>query len=178
MVAAKKRRAHCLLGVIVASLFSLSATPQDSTIPIEEAKPPLHSALEWTATLEIPGPGQWEFFTFSRDYRVAHFATRRMATRKGTVATVWFRNEERDVKETMSSASRVQFDCVDQTIWTLTTIHYTRNDLDGDATTYDGAAKPSPIMPGTIAESMMTWACDATKSKPQQKPSAAAQPTK
>jgi hypothetical protein len=143
-----------------------SAQPEIPTA--EQAR--YESALKWLTTLEFPGPGHWEFLFFSADYRSAHFATRRMSTRKAEIATVWFRLEKRDPSEIGSVASRMEFDCANQTMRTLTDVTYTEGNLGGESKEFDGPPKPSPILPGTQSETLIEWACKHSKPAPGPKP--------
>lgn len=144
---------------------------QDKAAQELAEKSPEGDPFKWSLALTIPGTGEWEWVGGAPDGSMAFFSTKRNATRVGAVATVWIRAEFRDRHSPQSTASWMEFNCTKNTVRTLHLMEYGKADLNEPTDTIPTPTLAAPILPGTVAEAWLEWACKNTKAKaPSPKP--------
>jgi hypothetical protein len=128
------------------------------------------SRNEWAAALKpLPG-GEWMLLMVDDDGLFAIFGSHRHATREGNVATLWLRYEQRESQTESgeyyrSKVERVMYDCARVASKIVSITYYGGSNLDaiGNSFTYDVSKVGwAPVIPGTIGDSLIDWACKST----------------
>jgi hypothetical protein len=121
------------------------------------------------STRELPDGG-WVLLIVPADGTLAVFGSHRHATRRGSVATVWLRYEYRGRQSTngfsyKSAVERFMYDCERVAGKSVSSTFYSENNLGeaGQSYVYDeGKVAWTPVIPGTVGESLLEWACKTT----------------
>ena len=161
--------------VCLAQTSSSPGAPQQKQEQAEAvAKIPPGDAFKWANNITNLNLGDWFPLSFSHDGEAVKYATRKDAMRQGHIATVWFRNEFRDLQKragvmpSRSGVVRVQFDCTARTSHVVVQAVYAENSLGGEVKSYPSPDSPwERVVPGTPAEQWIDWACSATANKKQ-----------
>jgi hypothetical protein len=178
----KTRKA--IVGVVLAALcvsvWALPALSQENPtsplwadlIGVLEAKEkiPPGEHFDWVRSLTFPGSGDWKLIFLAGDGREADFGTTRNSSRRGEVTQVWVRVENREPQQPQSTATFTEFDCDRKTMKFLSQRQFSESDMRGEAKTINALDAPEPILPGTIADSWLAWACEVTKPTPSSAP--------
>jgi hypothetical protein len=126
--------------------------------------------MAWVRTLDPMSAGGWEFRTVAGDGSWAAFSTTHQMKRSGHVVTVWLRQEfaesqaDANGDRYLSMVQRVEYDCGKDRARPALVIYYSDNNMKGNAQTEQADPKQTPrtpIVPGTLGESDMAWACNA-----------------
>jgi len=170
----------CIVASSVAAAFmpllclsqqsSPTGAPQQKQEETETAaKSPPGDAFKWANNIKNLDLGEWFPLSFSHDGEVVKYATLKDAQRQGHIATVWFRNEFRDLQKRAgvmpyrSGVERVQFDCAARTSRVVVQAVYSENSLGGEVKSYPSPDSPwERVVPGTPGEQWIDWACSAT----------------
>lgn len=127
----------------------------------------------WEAGLDPLTSGGWELAVLSWDGTYAVFGSRRHETRKGSTVAVWFRYEFREQQSSngtyKSAVERDLYDCERNTTKTVSATYYGENNLvrGGSSYTYDdGKVTWVPIIPGSLADQLLEWACRTPRAQP------------
>jgi hypothetical protein len=125
----------------------------------------------WAASLDKLPNGGWEFLMVSPDGAYAIFGSHRHATREGSVVSLWLRYEYRESQTLDGSTSyksvvyRDMNDCAGVRSKFIASTFYGENNLGGSGTSYthdDGKVAWAPVIPGTVGDSLLDWACKTT----------------
>jgi hypothetical protein len=128
--------------------------------------------MAWVSTLDPMTAGGWEFRTVASDGSWAAFSTMHQLKRSGHVVTVWLRQEfaesqtDANGDRYLSMVQRVDYDCGKDRARPTLVIYYSDNNIKGSAQTEQADPKQNPwtpIIPGTLGESDLQWACNADK---------------
>ena len=126
--------------------------------------------MAWVRTLDPMTAGGWEFRTVAGDGSWAAFTTLHQMKRSGHVVTVWLRQEFAETQADpngdhyLSMVQRVEYDCGKDRARPALVIYYSDNNMKGAAQTEQADPKQTPwtpIVPGTLGESDLAWACNA-----------------
>lgn len=125
----------------------------------------------WATKLDPLSSGGWEVQDVTADGISVLFGSRRHEVRKGTTVTVWLRDEFREtqVKNGQTYKGLVErdvYDCERMTTKVLSVTYYAENNLQASGNSYaydEGAVRWIPIIPGTVGESILDWACKSPK---------------
>ena len=130
--------------------------------------------INWSEGLDPLAGGGWALLNVSRDGSYAVFGSRRHETRKGRVSAVWLRYELREPKSDnavsyMSEVERTLYDCERIATKSISVVYYKENNLGWgvrSAYTYDEAKVAwTPVVPGTLGDSLLEWACNTHPAK-------------
>lgn len=150
-----------------------------STIAAEKKKVEFVATRDsWAAALDRLPSGGWIFLQVSSDGTSAIFGSRRHATREGSVVAVWLRTEYREGQSSGSESfksvvERYMYDCARMTSKQVSSTFYRANNLaePGSSLTFEeGKVAWAPVIPGTIGDSLLDWAC---KTVPRAQPAKA-----
>jgi hypothetical protein len=128
--------------------------------------------MAWVRTLDPMTAGGWEFRTVAGDGSWAAFSTTHQLKRSGHAVTVWLRQEfaepqaDTNGDRYLSMVQRVEYDCGRDRARPTLVIYYADNNIKGVGQTEQADPKQTPwtpIIPGTLGESEMEWACNADK---------------
>jgi hypothetical protein len=125
----------------------------------------------WSTKIELLPSGGWEVLDVSEDGISILFGSRRHEVRKGTTVAIWLRDEfrENQVKNGQTYKGLVErdvYDCERMTNKTLSVTYYAENNLQASGNSYsydEGTVRWIPIIPGTVGESILEWACKSSK---------------
>ncbi len=135
------------------------------------AKSPPGDPFKWAQGITNLNAGRWEPLGAYDDGKLVLYVTRKDAMRQGNVATVWFRNEWRDLQANgpiayRSGVEREQFDCVARTTRVIAEAIYSENSLGGETRSFTHPNNSwEPVVPGTRGEEWINWACKLTRPK-------------
>jgi len=124
--------------------------------------------MAWVHTLEPLSSGGWEFRSVADDGSWAAYGTLHQLKRAGRIVTIWLRQEFAETQHDangdayLSVVQKTDYDCVKDLARPLLVIYYTQNNLKGGTDTEEADPKQapwSPVIPGTLAESNLQWAC-------------------
>jgi hypothetical protein len=146
------------------------ASEQKALAYEQEKKKWPETGATWAAGLNNLPDGGWTLLFVPADGTYAVFGSRRHATRRGSVATVWLRYEYREAQTSLgasykSAVNRSLFDCDRIAAKAVSGTTYTNNNLDdpGPSITYEEAKVGwTPVIPGTLNEFLLDWACRTT----------------
>ena len=126
----------------------------------------------WAASLDKLPNGEWIFLTVSEDGTLAVFATFRNATREENVVSVWQRWEYRDQQpdKSRSAAVREMYDCVHKASKPVLAVNYAQNNLGNQASSKSYEEKWVPVVPGTLRDQLLDWACKSVPRAQTAKP--------
>jgi hypothetical protein len=128
--------------------------------------------MAWVATLDPMSSGGWEFRTVADDGSWASYATTHQMKRSGKTVTAWIRQEFAEPQldpngdSYLSVVQKVDYDCAKVKARPLLVIYYTANNIKGGAQTEEVDPKQAawtPVVPGTLGEANLQWACSADK---------------
>ena len=128
--------------------------------------------MSWVRTLDPLTSGGWEFRTVADDGAWAAYGTDHQMKRSGKIVTIWLRQEFAEAQhdangETyLSVVQKTDYDCVKEQARPLLVIYYAENNLKGGTDTEEADPKQAPwtpVIPGTLAESNLQWACSIDK---------------
>ena len=115
-------------------------------------------------------PGGWVFRAVAGDGSWAAFSTEHQMKRSGRIVTAWLREEYPEPQRSnsggvyLSYVEKIQYDCANERARALLIIYYSDNNITGseesEATDVKQAAWV-PIVPGTPAENLYEWVCQA-----------------
>lgn len=160
----QERRERALGGSV--SIDRLPDTPQ----PLE--------AEVWAKTIDLLPNGGWQYITVTGADELLFASTRNVAQAGPTVAA-WFRWEYMTAQSDEYSTSyhslvvREEVDCSRQAMRSLASAYYSKNNLGGASSSFVTEQKLpvwSPAIPGTIGDTMVTWACSKLKHSPKTSP--------
>lgn len=130
--------------------------------------------MAWVHTLNPLAAGGWQFKTVAPDGSWASFGTEHQLKRSGHLVTAWLRQEYPEPQRSnsggvyLSYVEKIQYDCANERARALLIIYYSENNITGseesDATDVKQAVWV-PIVPGTPAENIYQWACEAGNTK-------------
>lgn len=155
----------------VDKLFNKSAPDTGDATALPTDTPPPTPLEQWFASLHPMPGGGWLYLTSTSndgaDGTVLYFSTHHIMA-DGNVVTVWFRWEyetaqTQDMTSFRSAATREEFDCTRDAEIVISMTTYSDQDLEGKGNTIDDDPKTSrwaPIIPGTLGETELNWACD------------------
>lgn len=132
------------------------------------------TADAWAAGLDrLPGGG-WVLLEVRPDGTSAVFGSRRHEIRKGSVVAVWLRTEYRETQANngisyKSLVERDMYDCERIANKEVSVAYYGENNLNAPAGSFTFDEEKStwnPIIPGTVGDSLLDWACRASKAQP------------
>jgi hypothetical protein len=128
--------------------------------------------MAWVATLDPMSSGGWEFRTVADDGSWASYATTHQMKRSGKTVTAWIRQEFAEPQldpngdSYLSVVQKVDYDCAKVKARPVLVIYYTANNIKGGAQTEEADPKQAawtPVVPGTLGEANLQWACSADK---------------
>jgi hypothetical protein len=128
--------------------------------------------MAWVRTLDPMTSGGWEFRSVAGDGSWAAYGTEHQMKRAGKIVTIWLRQEFAEAQHDgngdayLSVVQKTDYDCVKEQARPLLVIYYAENNLKGGANTEEADPKQapwSPVIPGTLAESNLEWACSIDK---------------
>jgi hypothetical protein len=130
--------------------------------------------MAWVRTLDPMTSGGWEFRSVAGDGSWAAYGTDHQMRRAGKIVTIWLRQEFAEAQHDgngdayLSVVQKTDFDCVKDQTRPLLVIYYAENNLKGGADTEEADPKHgpwNPVIPGTLAESNLQWACSIDKQR-------------
>jgi hypothetical protein len=126
--------------------------------------------MAWVRTLNPLTAGGWQFRSVAPDGSWASFSTEHQMKRSGRIVTAWLREEYPEPQRSnsggvyLSYVEKIQYDCANERARALLIIYYSDNNITGseesEATDVKQAAWV-PIVPGTPAENLYEWVCQA-----------------
>jgi hypothetical protein len=126
--------------------------------------------MAWVRTLNPLTAGGWQFRSVAPDGSWASFSTEHQMKRSGRIVTAWLREEYAEPQRSnsggvyLSYVEKIQYDCANERARALLIIYYSDNNITGseesEATDVKQAAWV-PIVPGTPAENLYEWVCQA-----------------
>jgi hypothetical protein len=128
--------------------------------------------MAWVRTLDPMTSGGWEFRSVANDGSWAAFGTDHQMKRSGKIVSIWLRQEFAEAQHDangdayLSVVQKTDYDCVKDQARPTLVIYYAENNLKGAADTEEADPKQapwSPVIPGTLAESNLEWACAMDK---------------
>ncbi len=128
--------------------------------------------MAWVRTLDPMSSGGWEFRTVANDGSWASFTTTHQMKRSGKVVTVWLRQEFAEPQldpngdPYLSIVQKIDYDCAKEQARPELIIYYGANNIKGSAQTEQADPKQAPwtpIVPGTLGETNLQWACTADR---------------
>jgi len=136
----------------------------------EKKKSLADTATAWARGLDPLLAGGWELLSVSPDGTLAVFGSHRHGTRKGSVVAVWLRFEYREGKSIdgvsyKSVVERDLYDCGRVASKGVSATYYFENNLQspGPSNVYEeGKIAWDPAIPGTLGDSLLSWACRTT----------------
>jgi len=126
--------------------------------------------MAWVRTLNPMTAGGWQFRAVAADGSWASFSTNHQMKRSGHQVTVWVRQEYPEPQRSnggdiyLSNVEKIQYDCSNERGRALLIIYYAENNIAGSQQSETIDVKQAiwdPIVPGTQAENLYQWACDA-----------------
>jgi hypothetical protein len=126
--------------------------------------------MAWVRTLNPMSAGGWQFRSVAGDGSWASFSTNHQMKRSGHLVTVWVRQEYPEPQRSsggdiyLSNVEKIQYDCSNERGRALLIIYYAENNIAGSQQSEAIDIKQAvwdPIVPGTQAENLYRWACDA-----------------
>jgi hypothetical protein len=159
-------------GICVAVLFGMLAVSTSWADP--EGAPLSPAPGEWMKAITYPDVGNWEWLLNTSDYSSVWLISRRSATRRSNVASIWVRIENRDGRQDqysgkyyVSAAYREDLDCENPATRVESVTLYAGRNLSGDAVYSDSMqgrqAAWLPAVPGSINDALVGWVCDHVK---------------
>jgi surface-adhesin protein E len=130
----------------------------------------------WAASLDKLPTGGWVFLMVSQDGIFTTFGSHRHATREGSVVSLWLRYEYRESRSLTGGANyksvvyREMYDCSGVRSKSVSNTFYSESNLAvlGPSYTYDEAKVAwAPVIPGTLGDSLLDWACKTTPPRAQ-----------
>jgi len=124
--------------------------------------------MAWVGTLDPMTSGGWEFRSVANDGSWASYGTEHQMKRSGKIVTIWLRQEFAEPQHDangdayLSVVQKTDYDCTKDQARPLLVIYYAENNLRGGTDTEEADPKQtpwSPVIPGTLAESNLEWAC-------------------
>lgn len=124
--------------------------------------------MAWVKTLDPMSSGGWEFRTVANDGSSASYTTTHQMKRSGRIVSVWLRQEFAEPQldpngdPYLSLVQKINYDCAKEQARPVLMIYYTGNNIKGSAQTdqVDPKQAPwTPIVPGTLSETNLQWAC-------------------
>ena len=124
--------------------------------------------MAWVKTLDPMSSGGWEFRTVANDGSWASYTTVHQMKRSGKIVTVWLRQEFAEPQldpngdPYLSLVQKIDYDCAKEQARAVLMIYYSANNIKGSAQTdqVDPKQAPwTPIVPGTLSETNLQWAC-------------------
>jgi hypothetical protein len=120
---------------------------------------------EWVKGLSLKGTMDWEWIETYPDQ--VFFATRQEAKREGDIVTMWLRIEYQQPRNPgphNSALSRDQWDCKNKRRANVGTFFFRWNNLEDDDPEHSNAMMASweTIEPGTLAQTLLEFACSIT----------------
>lgn len=128
--------------------------------------------MAWVKTLDPLTSGGWEFRTVADDGSWASFSTTHQMKRSGKIVSVWLRQEFAEPQldpsgdAYLSIVQKIDYDCTKVQARPVLVIYYSANNIKGNAQTEQADPKQAPwtpIVPGTLAETNLQWACSAER---------------
>jgi hypothetical protein len=128
--------------------------------------------MAWVATLDPMTSGGWEFRSVANDGSWAAYGTEHQMKRSGKTVTVWLREEFAEAQHDangdayLSVVQKTDYDCAKDQARPMLVIYYSENNLKGGTDTEEADPKQAPwtpVIPGTLAESNLQWACALDK---------------
>jgi len=127
--------------------------------------------MAWVRTLDPMTSGGWEFRSVAGDGSWAAYGTDHQMKRAGKIVTIWLRQEFAEAQHDgngdayLSVVQKTDYDCVKDQARPMLVIYYAENNLKGGTDTEEADPKApwSPVIPGTLAESNLQWACSLDK---------------
>jgi hypothetical protein len=123
--------------------------------------------------------GGWKLLDVSSDGTTAIFGSHRHDSRKGNVVAVWLRYEYRDSRSQngesfKSLVERSLYDCDRIASKEISQTAYPDNNLEGvpvlSSTFDEGKVTWTPVIPGTVGDELLDWACKTTPVTSSAKP--------
>jgi hypothetical protein len=153
---------------------------QECAAKAAEQKKAIYAATRnvWADRLDTLPSGGWTLLSVSPDGTYAVFGSRRHGSRRGSVVAVWLRLENREAQSAngttfKSEVERDLYDCERITSKATSVTYYSDNNLNGPgrSDTYDeNKVTWSPVIPGTLGDSLLEWACRTPKTQPAKTP--------
>jgi hypothetical protein len=125
----------------------------------------------WAQSLDKLPNGGWEFLMVSPDGTYAIFGSHRHATREGGIVSLWDRYEFRESQPRNGGANyksvvyREMYDCTGVRSKSVSNTYYSENNLSGVGPSYtyeEAKVAWAPVIPGTVGDSLLDWACKTT----------------
>jgi hypothetical protein len=134
-----------------------------------------NTAATWATSLDSLPNGGWGLLQVSNDGTMAVFGSRRHEMRAGNVVSLWFRYEFRETQgvgaeQHKSAVQREMYDCARMSVRVVSVSFFGANNLavPGSSSTYDESkASWTPLIPGTMGDYLLDWACKTTAPKPK-----------
>jgi hypothetical protein len=154
-----KQRVQTLLIVAAALLAGGAAQAQVYSVPMKGL------GNEWVKGLTLKGTMDWEWIETYPDQ--VFFATRQDAKRDGDIVTMWMRIEYQQPRSPgphSSALSRDQWDCKQKRRANVGTFFFRWNNLEDGDPEHSTALMASwePVEPGTLAQTLLDFACSIT----------------
>ena len=154
-----KRGCRTLILLSAALLSAGPAVAQVYSVPMKGL------GNEWVKQLTLKGTMEWEWIETYPDQ--VFFATRQEAKRDGDIATMWMRIEYEQARSPgphRSALSRDQWDCKQKRRANVGTFFFHWNNLEDDDPEHSNAMMLSweVIEPGTLAQTLLEFACGIT----------------
>jgi hypothetical protein len=168
------KRAFGALVVLSAALLAAgNARAQVYTVPMKGL------GNEWVKGLTLKGTMDWEWIETYPEQ--VFFATRQDARRDGDIVTMWMRIEYQRPHNPgphNSALSRDQWDCRTKRRANVGTFFFRWNNLEDDDPEHANAMMASweVVEPGTLAETLLEFACSITPTQELVDPAKSADP--
>jgi Surface-adhesin protein E len=167
---------------------STPESPADSNpTPPEQAGPstpapapdPTEAYEQWLRTLQPLPEGGWRYLTTgltNSDQTVLYYSTHHIGL-NGSMVTAWFRWEyQHDIPDGLlrvrSLVTRDRIDCASDAEMPLSQTAYSQQNMRGTASAEEVDPKSAlwtPIIPGSLGEAELNWACDKVLKNAQQR---------
>jgi hypothetical protein len=134
-----------------------------------------NTAATWATSLAPLPAGGWGLLQVSSDGTMAVFGSRRHELREGNAVSLWFRYEYRETQvagneQYKSAVQREMYDCGHMSSKIVSIAYYGANNLEAptSSNTFDESKERwTPVIPGTMGDYILDWACKSATPKPK-----------
>jgi hypothetical protein len=164
-------RTFSIIAILAGFAAAAPAFAQIHTVPM------MGAGNEWVKKLDLKGRMDWEWIETYPEQ--VFFASRRDARREGDIVTMWMRIEYRQPRSPgphSSALSRDKWDCKEKRRANVGTFFFRWNNLEDDDPEHSTALMTSwePVEPGTLAQTLLDFACSITPTQQLVDPNAPA----